>query len=94
MNDLTLIIALLLVALGIGVSNILCFLIGFRNGLKALNRATDNEPIKKELPKIKSPMQIYKEKEEQKIFEQEMEDIRKSLENIDNYGSDKPQQDI
>jgi hypothetical protein len=94
MNDLTIIIALMITAIGIGVSNILCFLIGFRNGLKALNGAVSNEPIKRELPKIKSPMQIYKEKQDQKEFEKEMDDIRKSLENIDNYGSDKPQQEI
>lgn len=94
MNDLTVVIVLIAVALGIGVSNILCFLIGFKTGLKLVNKVADSEPIKKELPKIKSPMQIFKEKEVEKEYEREIEDIRKSIENIDNYGSDKPQQTI
>ena len=84
MNDLTLIA----VVLSIVISNILCFTLGARMGLKT----TNNEPIRPMLPKIKNPMDIYKEKEEQKEYERAIEDIRKSIENIDNYGSDKPQQ--
>jgi hypothetical protein len=94
MNDLTLIIVLMAVALGIGISNILCFLIGFKTALKLSNKASDNEPINKERTYYKSPMQIFKEKEAQKELEKEINDISKSLENIDNYGSDKPQQEI
>lgn len=81
-------ITLIAVIASIGVLNILCFLIGVKTGSNVVN----NEPIK--IPKIKSPMEIYKEKEALKEYEQEMNDISKSLENIDNYGSDKPQQEI
>jgi hypothetical protein len=91
MNDLALIIVLMVTALGIGVSNILCFLFGFKMAIKT-NGVTTSEPLK--VPKVKSPMEIFKEKEAQKELEKEMNDISKSLENIDNYGSDKPQQEI
>ena len=94
MNDLTIVLIMVIAALGIGVSNILCFLFGFRTALKTFNGVVSEEPKRMELPKVKSPMQIFKEKEEQKEFEKEMDDIRKSLENIDTYGSDKPQQTI
>lgn len=94
MNDLTIVLIMVIAALSIGVSNILCFLFGFRTGLKVNRVAVDNEPIKPILPKLKNPMEIYKEKEAQKEYEREIEDIRKSIENIDNYGSDKPQQEI
>lgn len=83
-------IALIFVILSIVTSNILCFLFG----AKTAQKVAINEPIKTELSKIKSPMQIYKEKEEQKEYEKEIEDLRKSLVNIDNYGSEIPQQEI
>lgn len=92
MNDLTIVLIMVIAALSIGVSNILCFLIGFRTGFRTTNGTVVNEPVK--VPKVKSPMEIFKEKEAQKELEKEMNDISKSLENIDNYGSDKPQQEI
>ena len=50
MNDLALIIVLMVTALGIGVSNILCFLFGFKMALKT-NGVTTSEPLK--VPKVK-----------------------------------------
>jgi uncharacterized protein YneF (UPF0154 family) len=85
-------LALIVVVLSIVISNILCFFVGFKLALKTSNTAVTNEPLK--VPKIKNPMEIFKEKEAQKELEKEMNDISKSLENIDNYGSDKPQQEI
>lgn len=87
MNEIVLIIALLVAIIGIGALCILCFLIGAKTAQKIAN----NEPV--ELPRV-NPVEAYNEWQSNKKLEQEMDDISKSLENINNYGSDKPQIDI
>jgi hypothetical protein len=74
---------ILLIAV-VGTLMIVSFFVGAKVGQKVSN----NEPI--ELPKI-NPMEIYKEHKEKKEFNEEMDALEKSLENINNYGSEKPQ---
>ena len=74
----------LLVILLISILNIVCFFCGAKIGQKVSN----NEPI--EAPTI-NPFKAYKERAEQKEVEDEMAKLEKTLANIDNYGTDKPQ---
>lgn len=80
-------LAIVLLIASVGLSNVLCFLIGAKTGQKVVN----NEPVK--LPTI-NPAKIYNEHQEQKKLQQEIDEVSKSLANIDNYGSDEPQIDI
>lgn len=68
----------------VSVLNTVCFFIGAKVGQKVSN----NETIK--LPTL-NPMEIYKEQESKRELSKEMEEIEKTLENINNYGTEKPQ---
>ena len=77
----------IIVILLISILNIVCFFSGAKIGQKVAN----NEPI--EMPTI-NPLKAYKEHMEQKEVEDEMAKLEKTLANIDNYGTDKPQMKI
>ena len=77
----------LLVILLVSILNIVCFFVGAKIGQKVAN----NEPI--ETPNI-NPLQTYKKRIEQKEIQDEMDKLEKTLANIDNYGTDKPQINI
>lgn len=66
------------------------FLIGVVIGLK-LGKAMKGEQVKI-IPDIKSPIQVYKEKQEKKIIEEAQNDLRRNLENINNYVGDSSNQ--
>lgn len=68
----------------VSILNTVCFFIGAKVGQKVSN----NETIK--LPTL-NPMEIYKEQESKRELSKEMEEIEKTLENINNYGTEKPQ---
>lgn len=74
----------LLAILMVSILNIVCFFVGAKIGQKVAN----NEPI--ETPTI-NPFKAYKEHMEQKEVQDEMDKLEKTLANIDNYGTDKPQ---
>ena len=74
---------ILLIAV-VGTLIIVAFFIGAKIGQKVAN----NEPI--ETPSI-NPLQAYKERMEKKEVEDEIDKLGKTLANIDNYGTDKPQ---
>jgi hypothetical protein len=78
--------AIILIAV-VGILNIVCFFVGAKVGQKVVNKET----IK--LPKI-NPMEIYKDKQEKREAEQEIKEIEIMLQNIDNYGTNKKQQEI
>lgn len=77
----------LLAILMVSILNIVCFFVGAKIGQKVAN----NEPI--ETPTI-NPFKAYKEHMEQKEVEDEMDKLEKTLANIDNYGTNKPQMKI
>lgn len=77
----------IILVISIGLINILCFFIGARVGQKVVR----NEPI--EMPKI-NPIEMYKDKQEKKEAEQQIKEIEIMLQNIDNYGTNKKQQEI
>jgi hypothetical protein len=77
----------LLTILLVSILNIVCFFVGAKIGQKVAN----NEPI--ETPTI-NPFKAYQEHMEQKEVEDEMAKLEKTLANIDNYGTDKPQMKI
>lgn len=77
----------LLAILMVSILNIVCFFVGAKIGQKV----TNNEPI--ETPTI-NPFKAYKEHMEQKEVEDEMDKLEKTLANIDNYGTNKPQMKI
>lgn len=71
----------------VGTFMIMSFFLGAKIGQKVAN----NEPI--ETPTI-NPFKAYKEHMEQKEVEDEMAKLEKTLANIDNYGTNKPQMKI
>ncbi len=77
----------LIAILMVSILNIVCFFVGAKIGQKV----TNNEPI--ETPTI-NPFKAYKEHIEQKEVEDEMDKLEKTLANIDNYGTNKPQMKI
>ena len=72
------VIEIILLILGIGIMNILCFLIGAKTGQKVVK----NEPI--ELPKI-NPVQVIRDMEQKKEQAKADEEYRHNLEVINNY---------
>lgn len=66
-------------------------IVAFFSGAKIGQKVSNNEPI--EAPTI-NPFKAYKERAEQKEVEDEMAKLEKTLANIDNYGTDKPQMKI
>lgn len=77
---------ILLIAV-IGTMNILCFFVGARVGQKVVNK----EEIK--LPTI-NPIELYKEHQEKKEAENDIKELELTLQNIDNYGTNKKQIEI
>lgn len=77
---------ILLIAV-IGTMNILCFFIGARVGQKVMNK----EEIK--LPTI-NPIELYKESQEKRETEKDIKELELTLQNIDNYGTNKKQIEI
>lgn len=77
---------ILLIAL-ISALNIVCFFVGAKIGQKVVR----NEPIK--APTL-NPIKAYQEHIEQKEFNDELDKLEKTLANIDNYGTNKPQMKI
>ena len=77
----------LIAILLVGILNIVCFFLGAKIGQKVAN----NEPI--ETPTI-NPFKAYQEHMEQKEVQDEMDKLEKTLANIDNYGTNKPQMKI
>ena len=77
----------LIAILMVSILNIVCFFVGAKIGQKVAN----NEPIK--APSV-NPFKAYKEHMEQKEVEDEMAKLEKTLANIDNYGTNKPQMKI
>ena len=71
-------IEMLLLIAGIGLLNVLCFLIGAKTGQRIVN----NEPV--ELPNI-NPMQAIKDYQEKKAEEKIEEEYKANLEAINNY---------
>lgn len=78
--------SILLIAI-VGTLIIVAFFLGAKIGQKVAN----NEPI--ETPNI-NPLQKYRKHMEQKEIQDEMEKLEKTLANIDNYGTDRPQMKI
>lgn len=77
----------LIAILLVGILNIVCFFLGAKIGQKVAN----NEPI--ETPTL-NPFKAYQEHIEQKEVQDEMDKLEKTLANIDNYGTNKPQMKI
>ncbi len=77
----------LIAILMVSILNIVCFFLGAKIGQKVAN----NEPI--ETPTI-NPFKAYQEHMEQKEVQDEMDKLEKTLANIDNYGTNKPQMKI
>lgn len=71
----------------LAISNIFCFTIGAKIGQKVQKQ----EPI--ELPKI-DPMQAYRDMRAEQESRRELDRMEVIMQNIDNYGSDKPQMDV
>lgn len=78
--------SILLIAI-VGTLIIVAFFLGAKIGQKVAN----NEPI--ETPNI-NPLQKYRKNMEQKEIQDEMDKLEKTLANIDNYGTDRPQMKI
>ncbi len=79
---------ILILIVGIGLINVLCFLIGAKTGQKVINK----EPV--ELPTI-NPLTLYKEHKEKEEMSKEQEKLNTMLANIDNYnGTAENQKDI
>lgn len=72
------VIELLILMIGIGLMNVLCFLIGARTGQKVAN----NKEV--ELPTI-NPIQAVKNYEQKREEEQVQKEYRDNLEAINNY---------
>jgi hypothetical protein len=77
----------LIAILIVGILNIVCFFLGAKIGQKVSN----NEPI--ETPTL-NPFKAYQEHMDQKEVQEEMDKLEKTLANIDNYGTNKPQMKI
>lgn len=72
------VIETIILILGIGIMNILCFLIGAKTGQKVVK----GEEIK--LPNV-NPIEVVRNHEEQKRLRKEEENFNINLENIENY---------
>lgn len=66
-------------------------IVAFFSGAKIGQKVANNEPI--ETPTI-NPFKAYQEHIEQKEVQDEMDKLEKTLANIDNYGTNKPQMKI
>jgi hypothetical protein len=72
------VIVIAIVSIACIASNMLCFLIGARVGQKVVK----GEEV--ELPKI-NPMEVYREQQERREAQREIDRIDMILRNIDNY---------
>lgn len=63
-------------------------IVSFFLGAKIGQKVAKSEPI--ETPNI-NPFKAYKERLEQKEINDELDKLEKTMTNIDNYGTDKPQ---
>ena len=81
-----LVMAALIIAI-FTAGNIFCFMIGAKISQKAQN----NETI--ELPKI-DPLQAYRDIQAEKEAKREQDRLDVIMQNIDNYGTEKPQMDV
>ena len=72
------VIEVILLILGIGLMNVLCFLIGAKTGQKVVK----DEPI--ELPKI-NPAQVIRDMEQKREQDKANEEYKYNLEQINNY---------
>lgn len=73
------VIETILLIVGIGAMNILCFLVGAKTGQKVVN----NEPI--EIPTPKSPIAMIKEYQQSKEEQKAEEEFKHNLDVINNY---------
>lgn len=73
------VIEIIILILGIGAMNILCFLVGAKTGQKVVN----NEPI--EIPTPKSPIAMIKEYQQSKAEQKAEEEFKHNLDVINNY---------
>lgn len=79
----------ILLILSTGLVNVLCFLIG----VKTAQQVNKGEPV--EVPVVKSPLTVYREKQERQEAEKEQNKIDAILRNIENYdGTGSHQEDI
>lgn len=69
---------IILLILGIGLNDVLCFLIGAKTGQKVVK----DEPI--ELPKI-NPVQVIRDMEQKREQDKANEEYKYNLEQINNY---------
>ena len=72
------VIEIIILILGIGLINVLCFLIGAKTGQKVVK----GEEV--ELPTL-NPIEAVRQYEEKKELKQEEENYRIMMENINNY---------
>lgn len=85
------ILLIFLLIVGIGLNDVLCFFIGAKVVQNVKNNKEIKIPLVNQVEKIKESFTTNKDNQE---FEKEYQDLMTSLENIDNYGSERAQKNI